>query len=220
MTADARRWRTDDSPCCVPEEHSVSSVPYIAWVVSCELGLANFVSSLSQQKRHGGFQSWRCPGERRSRLGAGAHPTEPRFKCRTSPGILGSTEYASSRTGFGSVGSVDSSTLDNGSFLTSVVLRFFLHAVHSRTPRNAAPTMHENSRVRCNFQASAVEHQLLRLMCLQRCHSHAATELKHASRAPKPRVRLLDPRLRSRRDMAVWRHGGRNATRIGPTPRS
>lgn len=88
---------------------------------------------------------WRIPKLplRKSRLSAGAHPTEPRFKCwvvLASPGpYYAGEEYAASRTDFGSVCSVDSSNLDDRSFLRESYFDFFCMPYRSRTTSDLHP---------------------------------------------------------------------------------
>lgn len=68
--------------------------------------------------------------------------------------VLGRMEYEASRTHFGSVSSVDSSNLDDSSFLASVVLPISINAVHFSYTRNAPSMVYENSHPGSSFMIS------------------------------------------------------------------
>lgn len=103
--------------------------------------------------------------------------------------VLGRMEYEASRTYFGSVSSVDSSNLDDSSFLASVVLPISINAVHFSYTRNAPSMVYENSHPGSSFMISGLKTgSLLRSMCLWRLHSQAAAKhenMKHDPRPPK-----------------------------------
>lgn len=118
-----------------------------------------------QQKRYGGFQSCRCPS-----------PDSVQVLIRQSPVsgagpswlILGgatldkSTKF--SRTDFGSVSSVDSSNLDDRSFLRESYFDFFCMPYCSRTTSDLHP-LNRKLASTLQFSALLVEHDTVLRSC-------------------------------------------------------